>query len=775
MRHVKAFKSVSTWILALLCAGQLASVFGQASGNILTTQRWRENFSLYSPLSNPAFLTEENYIALREALFSTMMSNSPISEAGVTVPIGLYQSIGLTWVHNGATLDTVTDLAFSNTFQNDFFLGSYAINLWKGLSVGANITAVSQNAFSTTSAGAGFDLGLSYRLPKSPILGNHLIGLNFQNLVPPVLIKLTNANDTNEMYSQNIRLTWHSTYWEKRIESNFDYCLKNFYSRPGLDYVEGQTPSPAFNWEFNGRVGFTILKSLKISGLFGFDNLDSAHLFKYFGIVLGVNIPAANRERDLTGAYQYTSVSPGQVGNTFYVRAELGRHREDLYARKMARSMDIAPNEIYLKALKLYSEGKFWDAYFLFSQIMNDYPDFFKTDWVLYYAGSCQENLDMRENALFSYQSLKGGFPQSNATANADLGMMRLYYRNEDFSKVTQQFSLLDKAAVPDSLKYTAYFILGQTHMAKRDFSKAYEVLSAVPVDHVDYLFAQHSAAIALLSVNRPMDAATHLKTCIDAAAPTLTPAQKEIVNRSNLFLAYILYEGLIQEDRPLSKAVTVLRKIPQGSIYYNEGLLLLGWTAVKAHQGADCLSAGKVLQTAKNPLFHFEGALIEAYGHMMQREYDESKSILEDASRELAVLKAPTDDSLALEKQRYIGTRTQYDFLSKKVSECAQKQQAGPVLQENSTLHDQQRDLKSKIDVSIAFFDWYKKESFLTRNVSSIKEDITYLLAVVSKRASDRGNVKEINKMINKTKDIDKEIEKLKGKLDNLDKDKKK
>jgi hypothetical protein len=34
---------------------------------------------------------------------------------------------------------------------------------------------------------------------------------------------------------------------------------------------------------------------------------------------------------------------------------------------------------------------------------------------------------------------------------------------------------------------------------------------------------------------------------------------------------------------------------------------------------------------------------------------------------------------------------------------------------------------------------------------------------------------VKEINKMINKTKDIDKEIEKLKGKLDNLDKDKKK
>ena len=776
-----AKRSIQTgWAwLAMCLLGQvfLAGADGLPGEN-LVTQRWRDLFSKYSPLSNPAFLTQENYFTVRGVFTPQLQGNSQLWEMGATLPIGLYQSAGLSWIGENAVVETVTVEGATPGFQNNFLMGTYAYNIWKGLSLGINVNVAMQNAFGDNQMGYGADIGASYRLIKSPVIGNHLFGINAQNIIAPVLKNSETSN--SEIYSRNLRFTLFSTYWEKQIESNFDFCVKDFlasgddfkmYDPNDITKLKLIDTAKTIEWEFTGRIGFSVLRTAGLFGLFGINNTG----FKYWGVAFAGNIPAMTG-RDFNFAYQFNKLNQEKIAsNTVYLRGEFGDHRELMYAKKMARSMDIAPNEIYLKALKLYSQGKFWDAYFLFAQIMNDYPDFFKIDWVLYYAGSCQENLDMRENALFSYQSLKGGFPQSNATPNADLGLMRLYYRGEDFSKVPQQFSLLDKPAVPDSLKYAAYFILGQTHMARKDFSKAFEVLSAVPIDHADYLFAQHSAAIALLSVNRPLDAASHLKICIDANPASLTAAEKEIVNRSNLFLAYILYEGMIQEERPLSKAVTLLRKIPQGSIYYNEGLLLLGWTAVKAHQGADCLSAGKVLQTAKNPLFHFEGALIEAYGHMMQREYDQSKSILEDASSQLAVLKAPTDDSLALEKQRYIGTRTQYDFLSKKVSECAQKQQAGPVLEENNNLHGQQRDLKAKIDTEIGFFDWYKKESFLTRNVASIKEDITYLLAVVSKRASDKGNVKEINKMINKTKDIDKEIEKLKGKLENLDKDKKK
>jgi tetratricopeptide (TPR) repeat protein len=769
------------WLVICLLGQVFLAGADGLPGENLVTQRWRDLFSKYSPLSNPAFLTQENYFTLRGVFTPQLQGNSQLWEIGATLPIGLYQSAGLSSIGENSSIDALAApdgqpfSGTSTTFQNNFLMGTYAYNIWKGLSLGININVALQNAFGESEMGYGADLGVSYRLIKSPVIGNHLFGINAQNIIAPVLKNSETGN--SEIYSRNLRFTLFSTYWEKQIESNFDFCIKDFLASSDdfktfdpSDITKLIDTSKTFEWEFTGRVGFSVLRTV---GLYVLGGISKTGL-KYLGLAFAGNIPAMTG-RDFNFAYQFNQLIQEKIpSNTVYLRAEIGDHRELMYAKRMARSMDVAPNTIYLNALKLYSEGKFWDAFFLFSQIMNDYPDFFKSDWVSYYSGSCQENLDMRENAMFSYQSLKGGYPQSNAGPNADLGLMRLFYRNEDFSKADQQFALLDKSTVPDSLKYAAYFLHGQTYMAKKDFSKAFEAFSAVPAEHPDYLFAQHSAAIALLSVNKPMDAVSHLKTCIDANQSSLTGAQKEIVNRSNLFLAYIFYEGLIQEERLLSKAVTILRKIPQGSIYYNEGMLLLGWTAVKAHQGADCLSAGKILQNAKNPLFRFEGALIEAYGHMMQREYNESKSILEDASREMAVLKAPTDDSLALEKQRYIGIRTQYDFLSKKVSECAQKQQVGPVLEENNTLHDQQRDLKTKIDGEISFFDWYKKESFLTRNVASIKEDISYLLAVVSKRASDRGNQKEINKMLNKTKDIDKEIEKLKGKLENLDKDKK-
>jgi len=753
------------WMVFIFCAGQSATVLADLPGEILVTQRWRELFSKYSPVSNPAFLTEENYIAVRGA-FSPIMEGALLWEGGVTVPIGLYQSAGLSWIGNSAGLGGDTSNAALNgrtgDFSNNNFIGSYAINPWKGLSVGANITYVMQNTFGYATSGIGADLGLSYRLLKNAIFGTHILGIDAQNLLTP---SLSTENGLKEIYARNIRLTLFSTYWEKRIESDFNYCIKDYNSSDdewlNADLKTGR-------WEFTGRIGFQILRMVKLSALFGMDNYDQNNSFRYIGMGIGINIPAANQGRDLGAAYQFSRITSNQTPtntSTIFLRAELGRHREEMYARKMARQLDAAPNELYMKALGYYSEGKYWEAYFLFSQILNEYPDFFKNDWVTYYAGSCQENLDMREIALLSFNALRMEFTQSTALAPANLASMRIYYRNGDFANVGREYQALMAPGVSDSIQNSASFIMGQAHMAQRNYQKACDLFKRVPPEHPDYIFAQHSAAIAYLTTNNPVEAVTYLQNCINVIA--VTPSQKEVVNRSNLYLGYILYENLINEDRPLSKAVSLLRKIPQTSIYYNEALLALGWTAIKAQQAGDCISMGQALQNCKNPVFYFEGSLISAYGNMRQGNYLAAKDILVNASEKLATLKPPSEDSLALQRQRYLDVRASYEFLARKVAECAQKQQMGDAIQENNSLHAQQRDSKGKIDLSLSYFDTYHKESFLTRNVAAIKEDVNYLLAVVSKRTADKASQKEYNKMIDKQKDIDKEIQKLKGELE--------
>ncbi len=771
MIHKQAYRKTGALLLFLCLGCQFANVRADGlPGEFLLDQRWRDIISDRSPLSNPAFLTRENYITGRIVFTPSVQGAFNFGEVGLTVPIGLTQSVGLSYVGESSEIDSLINTTSTQTgFQDNLFMGTYAWNFWKGMSIGANVNVLAQNAYGETRLGYGLDLGASYRLPRNAVIGNHMLGINAQNLLAPQLPATSAANNA-ETYSRNLRLTLNSNYWEKQVESNFDFCIKDFLASAD-EFKDSalRLVSPKLEWEFSGRLGVSILKTLRLYGLFGINNVG----FEFWGIAIGGNFPVVNQGRDLKFAYQLNKAEPeGIWSNTMYLIGQAGRSREEAYARRMARRSDVTPNLIYLNALKLYSAGKYWEAFFLFSQILNEYPDFFKNDWVTYYSGNCQEQLDMREIAVMSYNSLKLEYAQSIANYHAELGLMRICYRNEDYGCAMRQFDLLNGPAVPDSIKFAADFVMGQIDMANKDYSKAVALFNTVPPEHPDYLFAQHSAAVALLSVDKTADAVAYLTTCINGV-PT-TPAQKEIVNRSLLFLSYLLYENLIQEDRPLSKAITLLRKIPPGSIYHDEALLLLGWTAVKAHQGADCIAAGQPLQSTKNPLFHFEGSLIAAYGHTIQKDYAGAKGILEDASSSLAALKPPTQDSLGREKQSYISTRTSYDFLAKKMAECSQKQQSGAVVQENASLHDQQRDLKTKLDESMSYFDWYKKASFLTRNVAAIKEDITYLLAVVSKRTSETGSQKEYNKMIDKQKNIDKEIEKLKGKLENLKDNKK-
>lgn len=774
---IKSMPVKNIFSLFVGLVGFAATVFADGlPGEYVISQQWRDLNARYSPITNAAFLTETNYITPRAAFASMLQNNFQLWELGLTVPINLYQSVGVTWLGEGSgKFDEIAGgVATSKSVQhqNDFLSASYAINPWDGLSVGGNGNLVHQNAFGTNTYGIGFDLGVSYRLLHHPLVGNHLIGIFGQNLLAPTL----KAEAGKETYSRNLRFSWYSNYWEKQIEADADFCLKDlmaaadeFKLKDANGNILMEFPQK-LEWEFSGKVGYSFLQILRITALAGMNQ----HGFSRWGFAIGINGPSVNQGRDLTAQYQYTSPPKGEqfFSNTFYVLGEFDKHREELYAMKMAASADVAPNQLYLKALSLYTQGKYWDAYFLFSQILNDYPDFFKGDWVGYYAGSCQEHMDMREIALNSFQAVKVEAPQSAAVPHGELGTMRINYRNEDYTAVARQFEVLSGPNVPDSIKYSASYLMGQTYMQQKDYDRAINLFKTIPFDHPDYIFAEHSAAVALFSEDKIHEGALCLQNCLSAIPQT--DAQKEMANRANLFLSYMLYEGLIEEPQPLSKIVTLLRKIPEKSIFHEDALLLLGWTAIKARQMADAMAAGTALQNSKTQELYFEGVLITVYANIMQNKFNEAKAIIVPAVEKIATLAPPSEDSLTAAKQQYISTRTAYNFLAQKVAECAQKQQAGGALAENNALHEQQRTIKSNIDGSFATFDSFKKDLFLTRNLAELKQDFTYMLAYTSQKAVGTDLQKDHDKTLEKQKKADEKIEILKKKLEEIEKKKK-
>jgi hypothetical protein len=57
----------------------------------------------------------------------------------------------------------------------------------------------------------------------------------------------------------------------------------------------------------------------------------------------------------------------------------------------------------------------------------------------------------------------------------------------------------------------------------------------------------------------------------------------------------------------------------------YEDALLGLGWTAIKARQWKDCIDAGqKLAQVSSRFVMQGEGALLQAYGNMLQKQYEQ-------------------------------------------------------------------------------------------------------------------------------------------------------
>jgi tetratricopeptide (TPR) repeat protein len=785
MLKIRLFKRFC--FIVLFCIVCVGSVIGAGlPGDYLLIQRWRDLMAPYSPLTNPALLTEENYLSVRGAFTQILPGPDAFNlwETGITAPIGLDQSVGFSWIGEddgqvrnyvssttGEILPNANYSTSSNT--NSFFTATYAYNIWRSISAGANVNFAYQSNFSDGPTGAkplmglGLDLGVTWRALLHPVFGTHILGLTFQNLIAPSMSSSSILDFGHQgEYARDLRFSWLSNYWEHRIEMGLDFNLKDFLANDSDWAGNLVSASKQTEYNFNYRLGFNILRFINLFGLTGFSNAG----MDYWGFAAGVNLPHVNNGRDFSFMYQFMSLTANNdniisapPSHTIYLRVQFGQHREEAYAERMARFVDLAPSELYNKACKLYFAGKYWDAFFVFSQIVVQYPNFFKNDWVKYYKASCLENLDMREASMENYEKAKQEFPRSSIIPYLHLGQMRLYYREDVSNSVYNLYALLNKPDVPDSLKYHAYYLMAETYLKQKNYQPAIELFSQVPETHPDYIFSQHSLATAQILSLKMEDALNALGNCIEAKAQT--ESQKEIVNRSYVLLGYIFYEQMA-----LSKAVTALRMVPKSSYYFEDALLGLCWTALRARQWNDCVTMSQSLQktTAKIPM-QCDAGLIEGYANLMLKNYKQAFDILEAADGKAKAYAPPSADSLESQRNTYRTNRKDYATVANNVDNIAKELQSSYVLQQIDSLHRTQQGGKKLLDDFYHYVNEFGRQKFFSRNTDVIKGDIEYALAISQKlsQSTNKSDVQE--QMQSKQKEIDQQIDKLKKEMNKL------
>ncbi len=763
------------FLAVTLLAGAQTVVSQGLPGENLLTQRWRDFIANHSPVTNAALITEENYASGRIAFAPILNGQFKHTELGVTIPLGLYQSIGVTYIGQfdgnlpGSSSfggDQWVGSGDGSSNSNLFLAGTYAYNLWSRFSLGANLVYARHSNFGSPTQGLGLDFGLTFRALRHSILGDHVFGISTQNLIAPQMKeKLGIKFNTPGSYARNLKLLKISNYFENRVETALDLNFRDLLVNPD-EYKSGETSfDPKTDLSVNYKIGLWLLKLIKIHMHTGLnaDGLD------YWGLAMGMNVPGINNGRDFEVLYQYdmmTQADNDATGHTVYGRFNIGKHREEIWARKMARMASLSPNDLYNKARKLYADGKYWDAFFLFSRLSTEFPDFFKIDWVEHYRGSCLEELDMREASIKNYEKVKSSFPLSSATPHSDLGLMRVVYRKGDFNRVATQFNELSKPNVPDSLRYHATYLMGQAYLQQNNQAKAMDAFSRIPDGHPDYVFAQHGIAVAQAQSGAELsNVVATLENCV--GVKTNSDAEKEIINRSYLFLGYIFYE-----ENTLSKAIVSLRMVPQSSIYAEDALLGQGWTSLKARQWTDCVSVGQMLQkTTDKDILKCEGMLIESYGHLLLKNYVQALKVLQDASARVKKLSIPDQDSLNYSRMQNESERMAYNNLAENIEYIAGAGQTITIQNQIDSLHVKQLDFVGKFKKFYKFENDFKRTSFFSRDMQTVSDDIEYAYATVQKIVGQKGLLKEQEKLGDKQKSIDNEIEKLKNEMEKIQK----
>jgi len=287
--------------------------------------------TVYFGAANPALLNEEKCMSAH-FLFAGALESFYTNELGFTMPLGLYNAVGLSWIMDGASSYDATDDQGNQTGKkisdDGHLIGlTYAHNVWAGLTVGGNINLILQMVADMPDGdvignkmrfGFGVDAGLSYK-----VLDQYLFGLSMSNIINMI-------SETDEKYPSELRFSFLTDFWKRRIYYGADFVLKDIISN-AEDWVGAKKST---QWEFDNKVGVDIMRFLKLYGLFGLNNQAMDH----YGFAFGMRVPGFSSIRAIEGMMQFVFIpnNGAQDANTnritFFARMEFGKHREEVFA-----------------------------------------------------------------------------------------------------------------------------------------------------------------------------------------------------------------------------------------------------------------------------------------------------------------------------------------------------------------------------------------------------------------------------------------------------------
>ncbi len=743
-----------------------------------------------SSLVNPALLYRVNQYHLSGGLYRWGLGSEALGFQNFSflMPIRRNQTVGATFLFANEEITQTTSGPGGPTtggtlrYLDMWLVGSYALRLpplpW--LMIGVNVKERLQRQFDEpmTLSTPGFDLGVYANPFDHYRFGDLGVSLNFQDIVPA---ELKWEDETGTVREQDattrLRVGLRYALWNDKLVMDIEGVVDNVFvglleSMGALDIddlTSENADALAKAFRLSGHIRYQFIPQLWIKA--GWNN----NRIPYVGLNLNLIYPLPEMINYLNvdcnvgyGFIEYLGDegSSDERGFTMMIKgsSDFGPTREQRESRRLYDKLILEPMNAYEEAMRLYMEGRYWEASFAFGKVVALYPNFHLNDKVAWYMSDCYYQLHLNSIAREVCNEALEEYTTSEQRARYLYGLQRLDYREGRYDDALKNHAFITNLYPENEVRPEADYLAAQIQFERKNYNVAEQLLKGINPGTPVYLYAQYTLSIINIETDRTPAAIQNLTNIVTDT--TMDVAEAALQDAANLKLGHLYFE----QGNQLRQAVEAYSRVPVNSPYGDEALLATAWAWIKVNKPDICRQTADrlIMSHSDSPLLP-EAYLVKGYALMLEKQFRGAVGALE---KSLELTKDDYVTESEVENRKRVLDRVTQDFIptAQEIKKNAMRKPTDRTMGERPALQAEYERFFEKNEEYFTYKLLAKSHSRFFRRKQQIIDDAEYALAKATSMMKTQRDVEKVQEAREETQEIDDEIEKLKRELEGLE-----
>ena len=398
-------------------------------------------------------------------------------------------------------------------------------------------------------------------------------------------------------------------------------------------------------------------------------------------------------------------------------------------AQKMAtEELEKASDKLFYEAQRLFDQGDYWGCARDLIIQMDFNPNYFRIDEVVFTLGDCLYELGLEDGASRLYKHLVNKYIRSPFLPRALLGLQRLEYDNDSFSRCLEFYNAISRGNPSEDILDASEYYAGLSYYELKDYPTAIQILTRISDKSPYYDYGMYAVGQSMLRMKSVRKAISTFRDICHL--PVMSDDRRSVINEAHLTLGCLYYEL-----KYYKQALSEFRAVTSNHDHYSDALLAAGWAATRLEDYTEAIAPLTTLisrfpenESSEEAFFLLGRCYLKlALFDQALRVYEHLIAVSPDRDVIPAIIRE-VNQSLAVENAKIEKIRMDLLVLETKLLDLlpinSESSLPAAVRQEKERLTEVRGALLKRIQEERQTFDALSSQMSELRNMATLKED---------------------------------------------------